>query len=285
MGTAQSILTPSDRVSARRKGITSDCNPIICHLARTPYYKHRQDMSRRNGPASIRLPGACVVPMETVLMCFPETICLKRSVSLLVLEGGRVSTNSSRDIDIWEYTLYWHLVFHSLIFGLPALWFTIVTLFSPTSSLSLRVRSKKRDLDAQSVEMITIQPSKEQRVERPVLAGSRPEEKPSRNGVVGITSTGETIQLSSVQTNMTDFPSDSGEDELLSRTEASSRASTPPSANQNGARPRKSAPLYLAFLPFIFLALWGMASALIMSTIIGFVLAAVYNTTGFEMAT
>jgi hypothetical protein len=28
-----------------------------------------------------------------------------------------------------------------------------------------------------------------------------------------------------------------------------------------------------------------MASALIMSTIIGFVLAAVYNTTGFEMAT
>ena len=187
--------------------------------------------------------------------------------------------------DVWEYTLYWHLVFHALIFGLPALWFTMVSLFSPTSSLSLRVRSKKKDSDLQWMEMQPIRDLTEQRVERPGSASSRLDKRASRNGVVGITSTGETIQISSVQTNITADPSVSADGELLVHGEAPLRNPKPPSAHRNRARPRKSAPMYLAFLPFIFLALWGMASALIMSTIIGFVLAAVYNTTGFEMTT
>lgn len=189
--------------------------------------------------------------------------------------------------DIWHYTLYWHLVFHSLIFCLPALWFTLVLLLSPTSSLSLRVRSKKNVEDNQSMELTSIRnDTRLQQEEETDPTGGPPEKKPTRSGVVGITSTGETIQLSSVQTHVTESSSDTGVGEYSERWEGtSSRTSIPSSSNQNKARPRKSAPLYLAFLPFIFLTLWGVASALIMSTIIGFVLAAVYNTTGFEMAT
>jgi hypothetical protein len=175
-------------------------------------------------------------------------------------------------------------VFHALIFGLPALWFTLVLLFSPTSSLSLRVRSKKNVGDTQSIEMSTMQnENPEQQFEEAGPSRGRPDKKAVPSGVVGITSTGETIQLSSVQTTSPESTPDLGAGE---RSEAFSSASPTPSAtHKSGARPRKSAPLYLAFLPFVFLLLWGVASALIMSTIIGFVLAAVYNTTGFEMAT
>ena len=48
---------------------------------------------------------------------------------------------------------------------------------------------------------------------------------------------------------------------------------------------RRPAPVWLAALPFPFFAVWGLASAVIMSTIIGFTLSAVYNTAGFEMST
>jgi hypothetical protein len=48
---------------------------------------------------------------------------------------------------------------------------------------------------------------------------------------------------------------------------------------------RRPAPIWLAALPFPFFAVWGLTSAVIMSTIIGFVLSAVYNTAGFEMST
>lgn len=187
-------------------------------------------------------------------------------------------------IDIWQYTLYWHLVFHALIFGLPALWFTLVLLFSPTSSLSLRVRSRKNLGDTQSIEMTSMQNEKpEQQFAEAGSSAGRPDKKAAQGGVVGITSTGETIQLSSVQTTAPESSLGSGTGELAEALSLTS--STPSATHKSGARPRKSAPLYLAFLPFVFLLLWGVASALIMSTIIGFVLAAVYNTTGFEMAT
>ncbi|GHJ88395.1 hypothetical protein NliqN6_4797 [Naganishia liquefaciens] len=245
MGAAQSILTPSDRDTVLQ------APPGYVTPKWPGLYTPTWGVRRSNGNGTDVLPGN------------------------FLFEA----------IDVWEYTLYWHLVFHALIFGLPALWFTMVSLFSPTSSLSLRVRSKKKDSDLQWMEMQPIRDLTEQRVERPGSASSRLDKRASRNGVVGITSTGETIQISSVQTNITADPSVSADGELLVHGEAPLRNPKPPSAHRNRARPRKSAPMYLAFLPFIFLALWGMASALIMSTIIGFVLAAVYNTTGFEMTT
>jgi hypothetical protein len=49
--------------------------------------------------------------------------------------------------------------------------------------------------------------------------------------------------------------------------------------------PPASAPLYLAFLPLLFMMVWATASALIMGTIIGFTLSAVFVTANFEMST
>lgn len=47
-------------------------------------------------------------------------------------------------VDIFHYTLYWHLIFHALIFGLTGLWFTFVALLSPTSSVGVRSLSGRR---------------------------------------------------------------------------------------------------------------------------------------------
>lgn len=46
-----------------------------------------------------------------------------------------------------------------------------------------------------------------------------------------------------------------------------------------------SAPIYLALLPLLFLLAWSTLSALVMGTIIGFTLSAVYTTANFEMST
>lgn len=181
-------------------------------------------------------------------------------------------------VDIWHYTLYWHLVFHALIFGFPALWCTLVLLFSPTSSLSLRARSPETNSgeDDQSIEMLQLPEEAEHQgqTDQAEVSSAGLRSRKATSGVVGITATGETIQLSSVQTNGTDSSSDS--------TPGRELASGPGLCR---SRARRSAPIYLAFLPLVFLLVWGTASALIMSTIIGFVLAAVYNTTGFEMST
>lgn len=48
---------------------------------------------------------------------------------------------------------------------------------------------------------------------------------------------------------------------------------------------RRPAPLWMGLLPFPIFTIWGFTSALIMGTIIGFTLSAVYNTAGFEMST
>jgi len=48
---------------------------------------------------------------------------------------------------------------------------------------------------------------------------------------------------------------------------------------------RRPAPIWLAALPLPIFVFWGIFSALIMATIIGFTLSAVYNTAGFEMST
>jgi hypothetical protein len=48
---------------------------------------------------------------------------------------------------------------------------------------------------------------------------------------------------------------------------------------------RRPAPVWLAVIPLPLFTLWGVVSALVMSTIIGFILSAVYNTAGFEMST
>lgn len=152
----------------------------------------------------------------------------------------------------------------------------------------MRVRSRRRipEDDDRSVEMtqfpagavgeLQIDPAD------PANTGLR-SRKAARSGVVGITATGETIQLSSVQPSV--GGSSSASSSYTPRSRISSRSGAPSSSGSRKVRVRKAAPIYLAFLPMAFLLLWGMASALIMSTIIGFVLAAVYNTTGFEMAT
>jgi hypothetical protein len=41
-------------------------------------------------------------------------------------------------VDIFHFTLYWHMIFHAAIFGLTGAWFTFVALLSPTSSVGVR---------------------------------------------------------------------------------------------------------------------------------------------------
>jgi hypothetical protein len=61
--------------------------------------------------------------------------------------------------------------------------------------------------------------------------------------------------------------------------------STTQATKTYGRHQRRPAPIWLSFLPLPFFLLWGVTTALIMSTIIGFTLSAVYNTVGFEMST
>lgn len=49
--------------------------------------------------------------------------------------------------------------------------------------------------------------------------------------------------------------------------------------------PQASPPLYLAFLPFISLMVWSQVSAVIVGTVIGFTLSAVFTTADFKMST
>ena len=53
----------------------------------------------------------------------------------------------------------------------------------------------------------------------------------------------------------------------------------------HSSRNRRRAPVTLGVIPLFLLLIWGTASALVMSTIIGFALSATYNTAGFEMNT
>ncbi|KAJ9109928.1 hypothetical protein QFC19_001909 [Naganishia cerealis] len=113
------------------------------------------------------------------------------------------------------------------------------------------------------------------------------QQRKKRPRIVGLTASGETIQLSTVRTHEIELSQGHGGDSITAESSQDSVSSQgPPLQNRKcSTRARKSAPMYLAFVPLVFLILWCMASALVMSTIIGFVLAAVYNTTGFEMST
>lgn len=177
---------------------------------------------------------------------------------------------------------------HGLIFVFPALWCTFVLFFSPTSSLSLRNRVLDWE-DAEADDQSAMQPyynefeSRRANEDSLLSQEGLRQRKTTRSGVVGVTSTGDTIQLSTVQTREND-PSQ-GSDIASSHEVIASRHRRPTQKGKCRTKARKPAPLYLGFLPLVVLLFWGMASALVMSTIIGFVLAAVYNTTGFEMST
>jgi hypothetical protein len=179
-------------------------------------------------------------------------------------------------------------VLHGLIFVFPALWCTFVLLFSPTSSLSLRKRLSNRnsikvddisETDSYRGEFETSQTDEDV---SPTSEGIR-RRKGRQSGVVGVTANGEILQLSTIQTNERESGQGRASISDVSQEDAASWRGS--QGRRYSTRIRKSAPLYLAFMPLVILLFWCVASALVMSTIIGFVLAAVYNTTGFEMST
>jgi hypothetical protein len=61
------------------------------------------------------------------------------SLSIEAEKKANNSCNLSCFVDIFHFTLYWHLIFHVLIFGATGTWFTFVALFSPTSSVGIRL--------------------------------------------------------------------------------------------------------------------------------------------------
>lgn len=89
------------------------------------------------------------------------------------------------------------------------------------------------------------------------------------------------------------YPPRKTDDSHELRTRLNASSSSAPATTRNDPSSRSSSfvpqrlppPVYLPFIPLVLFPLWGLASALVMATIIGFSLSAVYNTAGFEMST
>lgn len=63
-----------------------------------------------------------------------QEAALNSSSSGVSVASDASSSTFAFRLDIWHFTLYWHLILHSILFVLPALWFTAVALLSPSSA-------------------------------------------------------------------------------------------------------------------------------------------------------